>query len=141
MALNVSDAYPTFFHAPPNPKTPERANKQPSPPSKPTSSKKIATSPRRIKPNPPPIPDISEPLPYHVHRTPSQQLPVYQLAKRGGNLLLTRLRKVDGDIMQLKLHLQQALDLRPEEISINQLTRHIHIKSGLDNYRVGEGMK
>ncbi|KAI4113836.1 MAG: hypothetical protein LQ345_005271 [Seirophora villosa] len=105
-----------------------RANKQPYPPSKPTSRSKIATSPRRIKRAPPPIPDISEPLPYHVHRTPSQQLPVYQLAKRGGNLLLTRLRKIDGDIMRLKLHLQQALDLRPEEISINQLTRHIHIK-------------
>ncbi|KAI4091802.1 MAG: hypothetical protein LQ344_003906 [Seirophora lacunosa] len=106
----------------------QRANKQPSPPSKPTSRSKIATSPRQIKRGSPPIPDISEPLPYHVHRTPSQQLPVYQLAKRGGNLLLTRLRKIDGDITKLKLHLQQALDLRPEEISVNQLTRHIHIK-------------
>ncbi|KAL8971122.1 MAG: hypothetical protein Q9197_003444 [Variospora fuerteventurae] len=135
----------------------QHANKRPSPASKPTSRRKPAISPGPIKPDPPPVPDISEPLPYHIHRTPSLQLPVYHLAKRGGNLLLTRLRKIDGDIMKLKLELQQALGLKQEEISINQLTRHIIIKVRLQQalgwttgpmltqwpwlYRVGEETK
>ncbi|KAL8909182.1 MAG: hypothetical protein Q9207_000356 [Kuettlingeria erythrocarpa] len=103
-------------------------NKRPFPPSKPTSKKKAAIASRSINLDPPPIPDINRPLAYHIYRTPSKQLPVYHLAKRGGNLLQTRLRKIDGDIMKLKLELQQALGLRQEEISINQLTRHIIIK-------------
>lgn len=106
----------------------EHVNKRPPPPSRPTLKRKAAISFRSIKPDPPPVPDITEPLAYHIYRTPSKQLPVYHLAKRGGNLLQTRLRKIDGDIMKLKLELQQALGLRQEEISVNQLTRHIIIK-------------
>ena len=80
--------------------------------------------------NPPPTPDPSDivTLPYHVHRTPSQQLPIYKLAKRGGNLRQTRLRKVEGDIARLKTDLQEALSLEDEHIKINHLTRHIIIK-------------
>ncbi|KAL8803663.1 MAG: hypothetical protein Q9200_006123 [Gallowayella weberi] len=106
----------------------EYANKRSSPPPRPTSTRKPAISSRSIPPKPPPKPDITQSLPYHIHRTPSQQLPVYQLAKRGGSLLLTRLRKIDGDIMKLKEELQQALSLKQEQISINQLTKHIIIK-------------
>lgn len=70
-----------------------------------------------------------KPLPYHVHRTPSQQLPVYHLAKGGGgNLHLTKIRKIDGDIKALRNDLQQALGLKDEHIAVNQLTRHIMIK-------------
>ena len=69
-----------------------------------------------------------DPLPYHVHRTASQQLPVYLLAKRGGNLHQTRIRKIDGSIMDLRNDLQQALGLEVDHITINQLTRHIIIK-------------
>lgn len=68
------------------------------------------------------------PLSYHVHRTASQQLPVYHLAKRGGNLHQTRVRKIEGDIMALRDDLRQALCLKEEHITINQLTRHIIIK-------------
>lgn len=71
------------------------------------------------------------PLSYHVHRTASQQLPVYHLAKRGGNLHQTRVRKIDGDIKALKDDLQRALSIKEEHIVINQLTRHIIIKVGL----------
>lgn len=99
--------------------------------SKPTSSRKPAISSSSRPARPPPIPAITERLPYHVHRTPSQQLPVYHLAKRGGNLLLTRLRKIDGDITKLKGELQQALGLDDRQISINQLTNHIIIKASL----------
>lgn len=68
------------------------------------------------------------PLSYHVHRTASQQLPVYHLAKRGGNLHQTRVRKIEGDIEALRDDLQRALGLKEEQIIINQLTRHIIIK-------------
>ncbi|KAL8754618.1 MAG: hypothetical protein Q9184_005052 [Pyrenodesmia sp. 2 TL-2023] len=125
LARSFSAASPTYASAQ------QYVNKRTPPPSRPTSKRKPAVPPRPVKFDPPPIPDINEPLPYHIHRTPSQQLPVYHLAKRGGNLLQTRLRKIDGDIMKLKLELQQALGLQQEEISINQLTRHIIIKVSL----------
>ncbi|KAL9003776.1 MAG: hypothetical protein Q9188_003381 [Gyalolechia gomerana] len=96
--------------------------------SKSTLNRKPTIASKPITTDPPPVPDITEPLLYHVYRTPSQQLPVYHLAKRGGSLLQTRLRKVDGDIMKLKSELQQALGLKQDEISVNQLTRHIIIK-------------
>ena len=70
------------------------------------------------------------PLSYHVHRTASQQLPVYHLAKRGGNLHQTRVRKIDGDIKALRDDLRRALGLKEEHIVINHLTRHIIIKVG-----------
>ncbi|KAL8673358.1 MAG: hypothetical protein Q9168_002237 [Polycauliona sp. 1 TL-2023] len=115
-------------------------NKRPPRPSKkPTAAannKPPKSSSKTIKPEPTlPIPDITQSLPYHIHRTPSQQLPVYQLAKRGGNLLLTRLRKIDGDITILKEELQQVLGLKQEQISINQLTKHIIIKVRSGAYR------
>lgn len=68
-------------------------------------------------------------LTYRVNRTPSQQLPIYLLAKRGGNLKQTRLRKIEGDIGKLKQDLQKALGIvEDKEIQINQLTKHIIIK-------------
>ena len=68
-------------------------------------------------------------LTYRVNRTPSQQLPIYLLAKRGGNLKQTRLRKIEGDIAKLKQDLQKALGIvEDKEIQINQLTKHIIIK-------------
>lgn len=70
-----------------------------------------------------------EQLPYRVNRTPSKNLPIYLLAKRGGNLKQTRLRKIEGDLAKLKEDLQQALKIEEDkEIQINQLTRHIIIK-------------
>ena len=76
----------------------------------------------------PAIQNSLPPLPYHVHRTASQQLPIYHLAKRGGNLHQTRIRKIDGNLMELKKDLRQALGLKEEQIAINSLTKHIIIK-------------
>ena len=56
---------------------------------------------------------------------------MYKLAKRGGNLRQTRLRKVEGDIARLKTDLQEALSLEDEHIKINHLTKHIIIKARL----------
>ncbi|KAI4111340.1 MAG: hypothetical protein LQ339_000539 [Xanthoria mediterranea] len=120
--VNKRPPRPSSTTRPPTSSSSSAAAKRKSPPT--PAAAKSTTPPE----SPPPVPDITQPLPYHIHRTPSQQLPVYQLAKRGGNLLLTRLRKIDGDIAKLKEELQQALGLKQEQISINQLTKHIIIK-------------
>ena len=80
--------------------------------------------------DPPPTPDPAQivKLPYYIYRTASQQLPIYKLAKRGGNLRQTRLRKVEGDLARLRSDLQDALNLESEHIKINHLTKHIIIK-------------
>lgn len=74
-----------------------------------------------------PGPSIA-PLPYHVHRTASQLLPIYHLAKRGGNLRQTRIRKIQGDINVLKDELRIALGLEQERFFINKINGHIIIK-------------
>lgn len=72
---------------------------------------------------------ISSPyLPYHVHRTASQELPIYHLAKRGGNLQQTRIRKIEGDIVKLRDELQTTLKLKKEHVVINQITGHVLLK-------------
>lgn len=68
--------------------------------------------------------------PYTVTRTPSHQLPIYQLTKSGGNLKLTRIRKTNGDLEVLVRQLDQVLSPRPAYVKINQLTRHIVVKVG-----------
>lgn len=67
-------------------------------------------------------------LPYYVYRTASQQLPVYQMAKRGGNLHQTRIRKINGDVKKLRDDIQKALELKEGNIAINSTTGHITIK-------------
>lgn len=67
-------------------------------------------------------------LPYHIHRTPSQQLPVYKLAKRGGSLKQTRVRKVEGDVQALRGDLMAALGLGEAEVRVNPLTGHVLLK-------------
>ncbi|MCJ1442720.1 MAG: hypothetical protein MMC23_003217 [Stictis urceolatum] len=67
-------------------------------------------------------------LTYHVERTGSKQLPIYHLAKRGGNLHQTRIRRISGNVQDLKQDLQKNLELQDDHIKINPLTRHIIIK-------------
>jgi large subunit ribosomal protein L49 len=93
---------------------PNSTTTPPSPPSQPTSTSTVT------KPTP---------LPYRVNRTPSSYLPIYTLAKRGGNLKLTKVRKIEGDINTLRSHLLEALQLGEKEIEINRLTNHIIIKA------------
>ncbi|TAQ87618.1 hypothetical protein B7494_g4042 [Chlorociboria aeruginascens] len=71
---------------------------------------------------------VNPPHPYRVVRTPFNGLPIYLLAKRGGNLKQTRLRKIEGDINTLRTELQEALGLEEKEVVINQLTKHIIIR-------------
>jgi large subunit ribosomal protein L49 len=69
-----------------------------------------------------------KPLTYHVHRTASKQLPVYLDAKRGGNLHQTLIRKIEGNVEDLRDELKEALRLEEGKIAINYLTRHVVIK-------------
>ena len=92
-------------------------------------------SPEPAPPSPTsPYQDIP-PLSYHVYRTPSQELPVYHLTKRGGNLLQTQLRKIEGSRQSLCEELCKALDLRPRDITINQVTGHIVIKVSIVTFQ------
>jgi large subunit ribosomal protein L49 len=72
----------------------------------------------------------SEPVPkpaYLVSRTPSKSLPVYQRAKRGGNMKFTLVKKIEGDIRGLKSQLKADLGLDDKKIKINHVTGHIEI--------------
>lgn len=65
---------------------------------------------------------------YTVQRTPSRNLPIYQLAKAGGNLKLTKVRKLGGDTEALRKELEVFLEPRSEYVKINAVTGHIIIK-------------
>lgn len=69
-------------------------------------------------------------LPYFVERNPFNNFGVYQQKKRGGNLKVTLLKKGVGDLVALKNDLIDALQLRAEEVSINNVTKHIMLKVG-----------
>lgn len=83
------------------------------------------------------IPDAVEPLEpqlcapnlaYFVTRSPSNELPIYTLRKRGGNLHLTKIKKVDGKADVLRDELQAFLGLGEKEATINTTTGHIMLK-------------
>lgn len=57
----------------------------------------------------------SAPKPYKVLLSPSNQLPVYQQSKRGGNKLQTKIKNITGDIQQLRSDLQILLEVADEK--------------------------
>lgn len=65
-------------------------------------------------------------LPYFVTRSANNELPIYTLRKRGGNLLMTRIKKVDGERAILRDELKSVLGKK--EVVVNQTTGHIMIK-------------
>lgn len=52
---------------------------------------------------------------YHVERSSTGNLPVYSAYKNGGNKTITEIRKIQGDIIQLRNDLQEQLPLIPKE--------------------------
>lgn len=77
-------------------------------------------------------------LPFHIARTGTKNLPVYEDTKNGGSKQVTILRKLSGDLVALQKALQQALKL-PESylnvkgqkrtpVEINRLTQQISIQ-------------
>ncbi|KAJ9628888.1 54S ribosomal protein img2, mitochondrial [Taxawa tesnikishii (nom. ined.)] len=67
-------------------------------------------------------------LPYFVTRTPSNELPIYHLRKRGGNLRQTRVKKISGSIDALRAELEGVLGVPTKECVINRVTNHVVIK-------------
>lgn len=57
----------------------------------------------------------SAPKPYRVLLSPSNQLPVYQQSKRGGNKLQTKIKNITGDIQKLRADLQKLLEVEDEK--------------------------
>jgi len=78
--------------------------------------------------------------PYRVNRTTTNNLPVYLLSKRGGNLKQTKVRRIEGNINVLRTDLQKALGLQDKDITINQLTQHIIVRVGSIRVPVAPGV-
>lgn len=57
-------------------------------------------------------------------------MPTYELAKGGGNLKLTRVRRLAGEREVLKKDLEAYLMPKPEYVKINPVTGHIVVKVG-----------
>jgi large subunit ribosomal protein L49 len=69
-----------------------------------------------------------------VRRSAYKNYPIYQQKKRGGNLLETVLKHIEGDVAALRDELQTALRLGPKEVTVNKLTQHIVVRVWLDFY-------
>ncbi|KAI2607861.1 mitochondrial large subunit ribosomal protein-domain-containing protein [Hypoxylon sp. NC1633] len=67
-------------------------------------------------------------LPYFVGRNKLNNLGVYGLKKRGGNLKLTLLKNGEGNLQALKQDLANALQLNEGDVSINSVTKHLVIR-------------
>ncbi|KAJ4291075.1 54S ribosomal protein img2, mitochondrial [Kalmusia sp. IMI 367209] len=65
---------------------------------------------------------------YHVARSSNKNLPIYTDYKRGGNLHLTTIRKITGDLSALRDELRVFLNKKNEDVKINSLTQHVIIK-------------
>jgi len=90
------------------------------------------TKPKRNQADKPEHPHASElilpPPTYHVTRSGNNFLPVYTDFKRGGNLHLTAVRKITGDLAALRDELRDLLGKKDEDVTINPLTRQVLIK-------------
>ena len=83
-------------------------------------------------------PQAASVLPYTISRTRSSNIPVYHLAKAGGNKHLTQLRKLTGDLHALQSDIRSALGLeqyvvdqqgrKKENVAINWTTKQIMVR-------------
>ncbi|KAK3207448.1 hypothetical protein GRF29_103g1055776 [Pseudopithomyces chartarum] len=94
----------------------------------PSSTSNPATSSRNSRPAAPLVTLELPPPKYHVGRTSTKNLPVYSDYKRGGNLHLTTIRKITGDISELRDELRVFLNKKDEDVKINSLTQHVIVK-------------
>jgi large subunit ribosomal protein L49 len=96
-------------------------SKHPRADNKPRNSKKPKTSSQTLK--------LSLPPPkYAVSRSVNKNLPIYTDYKRGGNLHLTTVRKITGDVSALRDELRVFLNKKNEDVKINSVTQHVVVK-------------
>ena len=93
------------------------------------ASQKIADKANTVPFTPATEPQIplTPPL-YHVGRSKSKNLPIYTDYKRGGNLHTTTVRKITGDLQQLRDELQSWLKKKDADVTINTLTGNVVVK-------------
>ncbi|KAF2827555.1 hypothetical protein CC86DRAFT_369655 [Ophiobolus disseminans] len=115
--------------------TSTQADNVPTPPrttSKPNTEsalKKSALNNATNNNTPPPLSLDLPPPRYHVSRSNSNSLPVYTDFKRGGNLHLTTVRKITGDLAALRDELGVFLKKKKEvSVTINYLTQQVVVK-------------
>ena len=80
--------------------------------------------------NPEPVEFLAESecapnLPYFVTRTRNHELPIYQDRKRGGNLLITYIKNVDGGLSLLRNAIRDLLNVPEENVVMNERTRQV----------------
>ncbi|KAL1800222.1 mitochondrial 54S ribosomal protein mL49 [Alternaria dauci] len=102
---------------PPQPK-PTLPSKHPRADNKPTQKPKTSRAPKLSLPPPK----------YAVSRSANKNLPIYTDYKRGGNLHLTTVRKITGDISALRDELRVFLNKKNEDVKINSVTQHVIVK-------------
>ncbi|KAK4178936.1 hypothetical protein QBC36DRAFT_323648 [Triangularia setosa] len=85
------------------------------------------SGPKRLKPKPEQKPTY----PFDIGRSATNNFSVYQLAKRGGNLKLTLVKKVEGNRIAFKEELGKALRLSPKDIKVSSLTGHVEVPVSL----------
>ncbi|KAG9236033.1 mitochondrial large subunit ribosomal protein-domain-containing protein [Amylocarpus encephaloides] len=106
--------YSTPTSPPPRPTletspTPNTSDPSPSPSVPPTRSSPPTSSSSPVQ--------SANTKPYHITLTHVGNLPIYRLSKRGGNLKLTSIKHISGDIKALSSDLQELLKEVPEESS------------------------
>ncbi|KAG5930259.1 hypothetical protein E4U42_002471 [Claviceps africana] len=81
-------------------------------------------------PLPPPTKTLEELMsgPYLVHRTASDQLPVYSSRKSGGNNAMVVIKKISGDQRKLADELAESLGLGKDDIRVNPTTQNVELK-------------
>lgn len=65
---------------------------------------------------------------FYVKRSKSNNLPVYHETRAHGSNVVTSIRKISGDVDDLKSLLQKELKLDNKHIVVNSLTKAIKIK-------------
>lgn len=96
-------------------------SKHPRADNKPRNSKKPKASSQAL--------NLSLPPPkYAVSRSVNKNLPIYTDYKRGGNLHLTTVRKITGDVSALRDELRVFLNKKNEDVKINSVTQHVVVK-------------
>ncbi|KAL9105744.1 MAG: hypothetical protein Q9227_009132 [Pyrenula ochraceoflavens] len=120
--------------------TPSSSSSPVPSPNTPPPSSSSASTPTPTPSSTPSSPSSSPPtLPYHVSRTKNNQYPVYHDSKSGGNRHVTILRRLDGDLDQLKDHLVVGLGLLTkrrekmkgrvvEPVVVNRVSRQLVIR-------------
>jgi large subunit ribosomal protein L49 len=115
-----------------------------SPPSKSKILKDAAKARKTVPFTPATEPQMPlSPPQYHVSRSANKNLPVYTDYKRGGNLHLTTVRKITGDLQALRDELRSWLAKKDEDVKINALTQQVivkgHHKEKIEAFLKGRG--